>query len=100
MDIQEGYEANQLELNAFTQKVMDDFRNEGVQVDPNSYRDHCYRVFVLGKLRMLEEQVMKNEENTKECKNYSAPKETKNVKKRSSKKAGSKGTDDQLGLGI
>jgi len=89
MDLQQGYEEQVKELNEFTKSVMDKFREQGIQVDINSYKEHCYKVFILGKLHRIEEAIFGSKKKapkkniTEEDKNV---KETKTVKPKGRKK--------------
>ena len=58
MDIQQGYEVAQRELDEFTAKVINELIDEGVIVDTQSYTKQCRRMYILGKLQMLSDKVL------------------------------------------
>lgn len=103
MELQDGYEKAVAEMNAFITKTLQDYSDKGVQVDPSSYKDQAYKVYVLGKLYALGEAVRELKEGKKVTKKVTkkATKGAKNVarKKRTSRKKAAK-SDNQLEFGL
>lgn len=96
--IDAGFERASKEYKAFVKMKLQEYRDQGVEIDVAAHEPHWQKVYLLGKMQIIQEQ-MTEEKGDNDVKETKSKRKTTGRKKSTTKRK-SKPDSRQLSLGV